>query len=691
MSRLFLMLCNAATVGECLQRRLFGTQQRMFDDLRPLQTGDHGLLYQYDSDVLSGPFRATSTIHTFEPHAWHGKFPVQFKVDWESYMKVPHAGDLFRELGIPLAPLGKQALYLVPSSPLLHGNHAEALVSGFYHRTGIHVPGWKIAEAESGESDPKVTREGRVTRFRVGEVDRFIDRQIRSAAPFRFEARLSESSSVLTEANPVSDGVQITAEFQEVIATIQGGSPLVFVTGKAGTGKSTLIRTIRKQLTGRNIAVVAPTGIAALNAEGQTIHSFFGIRWNDLNGVERLPDPTAIRKVDLLIVDEVSMVRADLLDAADRSLKLNRNSPQPFGGVQVLFVGDLFQLPPIVKGEEAARFSGDPYCSSYFFSAKVLHDQEMACIELTRVFRQEEQKFVGLLEQVRELVSLGECVAELNQACFSGAAEDETDRLTLCCKNLIADEINNHRLNALPGPSQFYWATIERDFPDDRHPCPRNLVLKPGARVMFCRNDSSGRWVNGTRGIVLSTFPESVRVKTDAGEVFTVETVEWENQSYEVHEVTGRLVPKTIGTFKQIPLRHAWAVSIHRSQGLTLNEVVINLGDGAFADGQVYVALSRCRSLSGISLTRPITTNDIRTDRRVSWFYRVLRGELKKIEELDPGEATVNPPEAGSEGGILIQLTDGIREKLRARATENGCTVDELIVELIEEQFRPRW
>jgi hypothetical protein len=448
-----------------------------------------------------------------------------------------------------------------------------------------------------------------------------------------------------------------------------------------------MIGTIREQLADRNIAVVAPTGIAALNAEGQTIHSFLGIQWNDLNNLQRLPDPTVIRKLDLLIIDEVSMVRADLLDAADRSLKLNRNSTQPFGGVQVLFVGDLFQLPPIVGPEDAEKFSGDPYNSSYFFSAKALRAEEIACLELTRVFRQEEKMFVGLLEQVRESVSLDSCVSELNRACGTGATDDDEDRLNLCCKNDVADQINARHLADLPGQSQTYRARTEGEIPSDRTPCPKELVLKPGARVLFCRNDSSGRWVNGTRGIVESFLWDGVNVKTGDGVVHPVDRVTWEFHAYEASSETGRLVPKVVGKFTQIPLRHAWAVSIHRSQGLTLDEVTINLGDGTFADGQVYVALSRCRSLSGISLTRPITTNDIRTDRRVSWFYRALRGG---IEGGGAGEVKSDPP-PDTEEGITIRLSDDTRGKLQARAEVEGCTVDELIVKLVEEQFRPRW
>ncbi|HRQ88680.1 MAG TPA: AAA family ATPase [Bacteroidia bacterium] len=703
MARVFLMLCSASTVGECIEKKLFGTKGgKMFAALRSLEIGDYGFLYQYDKDILFGPFRAVSKIGKFDKNIWQKRFPVQFNVEWDEYKGLAEASAVFRELAIPLVPLGEMAKFIVPSQPILDGSRAEALANAFSKRTGIRVPGWEadgIANTGRGGENsipeqvaptdwPKITCEEGVSRFCVGEVDRFIDQRIRNAVPFRFSSR---SDAPMLKLSPSSEREQATAEFHKsivhrVIELLKDGSPIVFVTGKAGTGKSTLIKTIRKKLKNlKSIAVVAPTGIAALNAEGQTIHSFCGIQFNDLINIKPLRDQTVIRKIDLLIIDEVSMVRADLLDAMDRSLRLNRNAQEVFGGVQVVFVGDLFQLPPVVKGEDESRFSGAPYCSPHFFSAKALQSEEMVCVELTQVFRQKEETFVRLLEQVRELVSLDSCVLELNRSC---AERVEKPNLTLCCINEVADKINDERLSDLSGPSQTYRARIEGEFPSDLLPCPESLKLKVGAQVLFCRNDNDlGRWVNGTRGVVVELGLDTVRVNVTSGEVYSVGRIDWENHSYEVNHM-GRVVPKKVGTFNQIPLRLAWAVSIHRSQGLTLDEVQIDLGGGAFADGQVYVALSRCRSLSGISLARPISVNDIRADRRVSWFYQILRGGIedvgeKVLENLSGLENFVDE--------IVIRLPEEIREKLTIRAETEGCSIAALIERLVEEQFRPRW
>lgn len=690
------MLCNDATAAECFERELFGSRQNMAQLLAPLQRGDEGFLYHYVKDILFGPFRAVSGIAHHEPEAWHPqRFPVQFRVEWddEGAKELRDALAIFRTLGVRLSRFGNEAQYEVPSQPILYGDQARGLANHFARKTGgmfrtidtvetSRLPQEELSQPEANDF-PQSETDGVVVRICVGEVDRYISSQIAAGVIGSFSPRASRH----VVPRPSDDEIQVTSEFEALLSLVEKREPLIFLTGKAGTGKSTLIRLVRERFAGRNLAVVAPSGIAALNAGGQTIHSFFGIAPHEVDDIHPVADPTVIRELDLLVIDEVSMVRADLLDAVDRSLKVNRSSSDSFGGVPMLLVGDLFQLSPIVQQPEAPLFEGERYRSPFFFSAKAFESQEMACLELTHVFRQEDRHFVDLLEQVREAISPDCSLPELNRRVEQDLRQAGEDPLVLCCLNGTADGINSGRLAGLPGPSQTYLARIEGDFPEEKFPCPQHLALKRGARVLFCRNDPLGRWVNGTRGVVEALGLNGVSVRTREGELFQVDRVTWENHVYEYNDLARRVVTRPAGKFHQIPLRLAWAISIHRSQGLTLDEVAIDLGDGAFAEGQVYVALSRCRSLEGIRLLNPIRSNDIRTDRRVSWFYRAMRGEFD-----DSIEAEVEPVSAVDQGdGLVIRLPASVREKLKARAEREGCTIEAMIEELVEEQFRPRW
>jgi ATP-dependent exoDNAse (exonuclease V) alpha subunit len=430
-----------------------------------------------------------------------------------------------------------------------------------------------------------------------------------------------------TKREETASDIEITDEYRRVEELVGGGEPVVFVTGKAGTGKSTLIHHLRGTVEG-NCVVVAPTGVAAMNVRGATIHSFFRFPPRTLSDddVRTVRFKKPYKKLDLVIVDEVSMVRADVLDAMDRFLRLNGPKRRhPFGGVQVVLVGDLHQLPPVVsRGEEADRFH-ETYAGPYFFDSRAFAGARVAAVELTRIFRQHDDEFIGLLNDIRTGHPGADTLERLNARVTH---EVDPDRETvLSTTNAIADRINKSRLSALPGDRRTYTGEAEGSFQltGDRLPSPLELHLKRDARVMFTKNDAQGRWVNGSLGVVEELSPRRVRVALDGdGQRVDVDRATWETYRYEFDEEEDTHVPVVSGAFEQLPLTPAWAVTIHKSQGKTLSRVRIDLGHSAFAPGQVYVALSRCRRLDDLTLSRPVTPRDIFCDPRVSAFYRSM-------------------------------------------------------------------
>lgn len=418
--------------------------------------------------------------------------------------------------------------------------------------------------------------------------------------------------------------IDITAEYTQVKKLVDEGEPVIFVTGKAGTGKSTLIRYLRG-VAGGNCVVLAPTGVAAMNIEGATIHSFFRFpprRLTD-DDVKTVRYKIPYKKLDLLIIDEVSMVRADVIDAIDRFLRLNGpDKNRPFGGIQVVLVGDLHQLPPVVSSGDDGEYFATAYASPFFFSSRVMAEAHVAPVELTHVFRQRDDAFIDILNGIR----LGAPVPELLERINTRVTlEVDPDRETvLSTTNHIADRINKRRLAAVPGLAQVYPGATTGSFriTNDRLPSPMELLLKKGARVMFTKNDSEGRWVNGSLGVVKKLTKKRVRVRLDAGgETVDVEKATWETYRYEFDEEELTHVPVVSGAFKQLPLTPAWAITIHKSQGKTLAAVRIDLGQSVFAAGQVYVGLSRCRRLEDVSLSRAIAPRDVFCDGRVKAFY----------------------------------------------------------------------
>jgi len=425
----------------------------------------------------------------------------------------------------------------------------------------------------------------------------------------------------------------LTDEFEYALERFESGDDL-FITGRAGTGKSTLLSLIRRT-TRRNVAVLAPTGVAALNVRGQTVHSFFGFPGKLLRpeDIRKKRNRSLYTRLDTLIIDEVSMVRADLLDRVDDFLRLNRERPdERFGGVQVVLFGDLFQLPPVVASNvERGLFQGEDasYSSPYFFDAYVWSTSpELEMLELNQVFRQRARQFVRLLDAVREGHFDYDDLVDLNERAVDETSFGESPAITLTSTNALATAINQRELARLTAKPTRYVGTLEGKFDSRTLPTDLALALKPGAQIMFVRNDAEKRYVNGSIGKVISAKRERLLVELEEGgsqQQIEVTEESWENIRYTIDPATGKIVEDVTGTFKQLPLKLAWAITIHKSQGKTFDRMSLDLGRGAFESGQTYVALSRCRTLDGIRLARPLRQRDIIVDERVVDWYNARR------------------------------------------------------------------
>lgn len=410
----------------------------------------------------------------------------------------------------------------------------------------------------------------------------------------------------------------------------------LFVTGRAGTGKTTLLRYVAES-SQKNTVVVAPTGIAAINAGGVTIHSFFKLPFAPFipSVIEakkliagqkmRAEFRSVIRSVDMIIIDEVSMLRADILDAIDVVLRHYRNSKFPFGGVQMVFFGDMYQLPPVCVNDEWFILK-DYYTTPYFFSAKVFEKQEIVCLELDKIFRQRDEDFVEILNQVRNNNISKENFNRLNDRYNPDFdLENNQDFVVLTTHNAVSDDINESRLIDIDSKTFIFDAAIKGDFPEYLYPVEQQIVLKKGARVMFTANDHINPerlYYNGKMGTVVELEDNNVYVTCDGeDDPIQVNYETWENNTFSYNRKENSVDVKTIGTFTQLPLRLAWAITIHKSQGLTFQKVAIDAAN-SFTSGQVYVALSRCTSLDGIVLLSPINRNSIMVDSRIQRFSK---------------------------------------------------------------------
>ncbi len=408
----------------------------------------------------------------------------------------------------------------------------------------------------------------------------------------------------------------------------EGGLGNLFLTGRAGTGKTTLLRRVLAEA-GERTVVLAPTGVAAMNAGGQTLHSFFKLppRLIEPGDVRRLRNVRLVKALETVIIDEVSMVRADMLDAVDRSLKLNRGSKRPFGGVRIILSGDLHQLPPVVRGEEADILR-QRYGGAYFFSAPGFREGDFTLLALKHVFRQSDPKFLALLGALRQgRLTLPDAALIASRVTGRSAIEASETHIVLTPNNAKANRINDARLGELVTRQRTFEAKVDGQFDEASYPTDADLVLKEGARIMLIRNDPEGRWVNGSIGQVEGFTERGVIVSLD-GRAHEIEAVAWEKYRYDVDAGSDKVKRNVVGTFRQVPLRLAYAVTIHKAQGLTLDKVYLDLDRGLFAHGQAYVALSRARALEGLELSRALRPGDIVIDRSAFAF-----GRLEPIED----------------------------------------------------------
>jgi len=426
--------------------------------------------------------------------------------------------------------------------------------------------------------------------------------------------------------------IEINEKFQTALDLMEKSGRNVFITGRAGTGKSTLLDIFRKQ-TKKRVVVLAPTGVAALNVGGQTIHSFFHFKPNvTLNKIRAYkkddPKRELFQKIKVMVIDEISMVRADLIDCVDKFMRLNGPSADlPFGGVQVIFIGDLYQLPPVVTSEDKLTLQMH-YETPYFFSAKCLNDEsgamfDMAYIELDKIYRQEDEHFINVLNAVRNNSAGEKEMAILNARLYENFLPAPEDfYIYLTTTNDRASEINLEYLDRLPDESTISTADVFGDFERKSFPTDIELEFKVGAQIMMLNNDLSRRWVNGTIGHIISIEQHEligtvVIVEFLNGRVEEIHRHKWDLYSYYLNKKSGAIESKSTGSFTQFPFRLAWAITIHKSQGKTFEKVILDIGRGTFAHGQMYVALSRCTTLEGLVLKRRLSRYNILMDMAV--------------------------------------------------------------------------
>jgi len=445
--------------------------------------------------------------------------------------------------------------------------------------------------------------------------------------------------------------IEFNEQFKKAIDLMENSNKNIFITGKAGTGKSTLLTYFREN-TKKDVVILAPTGVAAINVNGVTIHSFFYFKPDiTINKIKKLKGKAAkiYKKIDTIVIDEISMVRADLLDCIDFFLRLNgKNKNLPFGGIQMIFIGDLYQLPPVVTSAEKEIFSSY-YKSPYFFDSKVFENLDLEFIELEKIYRQSDEDFINLLNAIRNNSITDEQIELLNSKVNTKSKKTKGLEVYLTTINKKAEEINYQNLLSLNSEIHEYIAKIEGKFEKSSFPTDEKLRLSIGAQVMLLYNHPEGLWINGTMGKIIDIIeqdydePDIIGVKLNNGLVCEITPYTWVLFEYKYNEKTDLIETEVVGKFKQYPLKLAWAITIHKSQGKTFDKCTIDFGHGTFAHGQAYVALSRCTSLDGLRLVRPLKKSDILLDYRIIKFLTSFQYNLseknipfeKKIEIIE--------------------------------------------------------
>jgi len=437
--------------------------------------------------------------------------------------------------------------------------------------------------------------------------------------------------------------IELNEQFRRALDLMENSRRNVFITGKAGTGKSTLLNYFR-QTTKKKIAVLAPTGVAAVNIQGQTIHSFFGFKPDITTGKIKKNayiDYDLYNALDAIVIDEISMVRADLLDCVDKFLRIARSKNKPFGGVQMIFIGDLYQLPPVVTGREREIFRSH-YKSQYFFDSNAFNGLETEFVELEKIYRQKDEEFIRILNAVRNNTVTDREVCEINKRLAPDFRPRKNEfYITLTTTNDLADEVNEKELSKISAKEFYYTGKIKGNFDKSTLPTEINLKVKVGAQIMLLNNDLNGRWINGSvgkiTGIRRDGKKDTILAELRDGRTVDVEPYTWKMFNLVYNKDTKTLDSETTGSFTQYPIRLAWAVTIHKSQGKTFDNVIIDLGKGTFSHGQVYVALSRCTSINGIVLKKPVSKKHIFMDWKIVKFLTSFQYDLSE-KKLSAGD-----------------------------------------------------
>lgn len=436
-----------------------------------------------------------------------------------------------------------------------------------------------------------------------------------------------------------TEKIELNELFEKALGLMGDSNKNVFITGKAGTGKSTLLDYFC-QTTKKAVAVLAPTGVAAVNISGQTIHSFFGFKPNvTVSEAEKIAkkgrNKNLFQNLQAIIIDEISMVRADLLDCIDVFLKTILKKKIAFGGIQMIFIGDLYQLPPVLIGEDRDFFK-TYYKSQYFFDAKVMENFNMEFIELEKVYRQKDQKFIELLNSVRNNSVTEEQLKIINQRLDENCSSLVQDHIYLTTTNKMADDINELNLNELPQKLHIFKGEIQGEFDLKYLPTEINLKLKKDSQIMLLNNDRQGRWINGTIGKISKIEKQRIAAKLSNGRNVWITPYTWEICKLFYDKSSQSIAKEVAGSFTQFPIKLAWAITIHKSQGKTFDKAIIDIGSGTFTHGQMYVALSRCRSIEGIILKKKIKKSNVWMDWRVVKFLTSYQYQIsEKICSLD--------------------------------------------------------